>query len=170
MISPAFDAAEKVDLLAASLDGQIRLLEAKIAQLDDLSQGLVACDNDRMERVLAAMESLSAEQSRHGRALAAARRELAEALGCESGRLADLIMRLPGPWRQAIQSRRALVGQKVKELRNKHMTVATLLSECSRVNRLMLECLFPSAPAVTVYAPQGADHWRGSGRLLDMER
>ena len=172
MILPSGDIAARVDSLAAALDEQVRLLEAKIAQLDELSQCLVASDNDRLERVLAAMEDLARRQSLHEETLLAARRELATAVDCPPGRdrLSDLIVQLTGPHRAVIQERRVGAAAMIKQLRQRHMATAMLLTECSRVNGILLDCLFPESPSVMVYGQQGADPWRSSGRLVDMER
>ena len=164
--------AELVGRLNAALDEQADLLRQRAGEMDELAQALCKNDNDRLERLLAEMGRSQHRQAQADRALQALREELADALGWQVAavRLGRLVEHLPPPLREPVETRRRAIAELAGRLRLTHRQASLVLIECARVNRLLLECLFPDDQALTVYDAGGTDHWRRRGSLLDAER
>ena len=164
--------AQRVEELRAVLEEQSAALDRRDWQLAELSQCILACDNGRMEGLLARMEEAQALQSAADARLDAARRRLAESLGRPPGqvRLAELIGLLPAADGAELARLRARILQQVQRLRRQHLQTAVLLSESARINRLLIQCLQPERPAVTLYDRGRCGDWRAGAGFLDEAR
>ncbi len=170
--TPAFLPPEMVQRLTDSLDLQIELLGARSDELDTLSECICANDNDRMEKLLAEMALSRQRQDQADREFKNARDGLAGHLGWQVGetRLERLLELVGEPDRRVLAQRRRQVADLAATLRRKHRQTGVLLSECAKINRLLIDCLLGDDQRVTVYGATGAQHWRGSGSLMDTER
>ena len=169
MILPHPDMDAHVQRLLAEMDAEIERLRLRLVQLEQLSQALVAGDEESLERLLAQMDAGQGPQAEADARLAEARRALAQALGCPGQRMSQWLARLEGHDRWEIQRRRSSILDLMGRLRRQHLASVTLLAECARVNRLLLDALMPRSGGVTVYGTGGADHWRGGAGLLNAE-
>jgi hypothetical protein len=181
---------ERVEELRAVLEEQLAALDRREAQLAELSECILACDNERMESLLSRMEEAVALQAAADARLAAARDGLAAALlesrrlplaGAETGerpgpggsgapRLAEMIAVLPSDRASALAALRGRILDRVGQVRRRHLRTTILLSESARVNRLLLDCLTPRRPAVTLYDRRRRGDWRCGDGLLDEAR
>ncbi|GEM_PF-807988 len=170
--SPAPPGPQMLQRLTESLDCQIDLLSRREAELDALSESIIANDNDRMERVLEEMTRSRQHQALADAQFQAARDELAEHLGWPAGktRLERLLGMVGQSDRRILAQRRRQVTDLAERIRRKHRQTAVLLAECARINRLLIECIVGSDKRVTVYGQRGPQHWRGCGSLMDTER
>ena len=50
-----------------------------------------------------------------------------------------------------------------------HLRAVVLLGECARINRLLLESLFPASRTPATYSQGGAEPWGSGPGLLDAE-
>ncbi|HUS47772.1 MAG TPA: flagellar export chaperone FlgN [Phycisphaerae bacterium] len=157
--------------LLAVLDGQTALLRSRRADLAELSEAMVAADNDRMEAVLRRMDQTGDAQAAQDRRLAAVRQQIAEGLGLQAAqlKLAELAERLPDPLGGALRRRRQQIIEEVQAFRRQHLQTAMLVSQCAQVNRALLEWLFPASCGLTVYGSGGPNHWRRDTGLVDAE-
>jgi len=155
----------------ATLDEEIALLEVKRSQLAALAEALIKRDNETTEDLLKRMEATEQTQASVDQRLAGMRAKLAEAIGCPAGdlRLADLAEQLPHEQAQQLDARREKIILRGQELRQEHLKTAMMLAECSRVNRLLLDCMLPGGETVVTYGSAGADLWRSAPGLVDME-
>jgi flagellar biosynthesis/type III secretory pathway chaperone len=68
-----------------------------------------------------------------------------------------------------VHSRRSRIIQLVAAIRQTHMHMVLLLTECMKVNRLLMEHLFPQAQGLALYGSSGHKRWRQSPGLVDAE-
>jgi predicted nucleic acid-binding Zn-ribbon protein len=161
-----------IDELLAVLDEEIELLEQKQSQLADLSDALVAVDDVATEALLKQIEQTERTQTMVDLKLQDVRKTLAGVLGYDDARalrLSVLVTKLPDAQASAVDDRRGRLAQQVGKLRRQHLQTAMLLIECSKVNRMMMECLLPAGEAVTTYDATGTNLWRNGAGLVDKE-
>lgn len=172
MIFPNHPNEDLLQELLAALEQEIGLLVLRKEQMSALWQSLAAHDNVAMERSLGELERTGAAQAANDRRLALALSRQAQAVGCppDQARLGRLIAYLDPQDRLAVDRKRKQIVALVRQLRGRHMETALLLSECSRINRLLLDCLGPARQSVTLYDTQGASQWRPATGLVDTER
>ena len=170
--APASPGPEMLRRLIDSLDRQIGLLSLREAELDALSESIIANDNDRMEQVLEEMARSRQCQAQADAQFQAARDELAGHLGWPAGktRLERLLGMVGKSDRRLLAQRRRQVIDLAERIRRKHRQTAVLLAECARINRLLIECIVGPDQRVTVYGQRGPQHWRGCGSLMDTEQ
>jgi len=170
--APAILDAESAETLASCLDAQIDLLCRRESELDSLSECIISGDNDRMEQVLDQMTLSRRSQADADARLDAARRIVAERLGWQVGktRLANLIGLVEPAHRDALRSRRRQVLELAERISLKHRRTAILLAECTRVNRLLIDCMVGSGRRVTLYGQAGRQQWQDGAGLMDTER
>ena len=157
-------AGEQVEALQRLLDEQISLLDVRRSQLTSLCGAIVDRDEDAVERLLEQIERALELQSAADRRLSELRCELAGALGCgrDEVKLSALIAHLPEALRPPLAERRQRIIELAERLQVEHMRTVILLGEFARINRLLLESLFPSSEGVTTYSAAGSDRceWR----------
>jgi len=167
----AVNIQDRVDVLSASLDEQIDLLDLRRRQLAELGEAVVANDNDLLEKLLQEIEDAQGRQAAADRRLREARAAVAEAMGCAASqvRLGELAESLKGPQRTDLERRRSRIIDLSGQLRREHLKAAVLLTECSRVNRMLLACFLPRSQSVTTYTNSGPSRWREGAGLVDTE-
>ena len=161
-----------IDELLAILDEEIELLEQKRSQLANLSEALVSTDDAATEALLKLIEQTEHTQTRVDLKLQGVRKTLAGVFGYDDAkalRLSVLVTELPDAQASAVNDRRERLAQQVGNLRRQHLQTAMLLIECSKVNRMMMECLLPAGEAVTTYDATGTNLWRNGVGLVDKE-
>ncbi len=167
---PALEA--RVSALLAALDQEIRLLTQRQAQLERMSEAILRHDEDRLEDLLGEMQQALDDQARADRRLRQAQAALAQALGCGSRpvRLRLLAQRLAGRQRAQLESRRRRIVALALDVRRQHLRTIVLVRECARINRLLLETIFPGSREVETYTAGGAERWRPNTGLVNAER
>jgi len=163
--------ADTVRPLVACLDAQIELLSGREAELDALSEAIIANDNDRMEQVLDQMTQSRQRQRQADADLENARAALARKLGwpVRQTRLANLVARVEPASREPLRARRRTVMELAARISLKHRQTAVLLAECTRVNRMLIDCMVPTDQRVTLYGQGGRREWQGGASLMDTE-
>jgi flagellar biosynthesis/type III secretory pathway chaperone len=158
--------------LLAVLDEEIALLNKKTGELESLSGAIVERDNDRFGPLLEQMEQTHQGQAATDVKLDALRNTLAEKIGCEPSemKLSRLIDLLDEQDRLTVDYRRQQIILLTEQLRKQHAATMILLAESARINRMLLENLFPQSQPVKTYSAAGADSWRPATGLLDTKR
>ena len=180
MILVDLESRRLLDDLVATLDADIQLLRDRLTQLARLSEMLLpvgakaaggpAADHEaEMEQVLAEMEQAQARQEALDQRLDGIRRRLAQRMGCSQreltlGRLAE---GGEGADRLRLHQRRALLVQLTRQVRRENQRASMLLAQSARINRLILERLWPEGQAITTYNPSGAQDWRPESGLFE---
>ena len=161
-----------VETLEGLLDEEVSLLDLRRSQLRSLCGAIIERDDEAVERLLDQIERAQELQSVTDEKLDTVRRALAEHLACPPSevKLSTLIAELPEPLRGRLAARRQRIIDLAERLQIEHMRTVMLLGECARINRLLMESLFPDSRGVTTYSVAGSDPWRPDGGLVDAER
>jgi len=172
MMSPPPARSSVVETLESLLDDEASLLDVRRSQLHSLRGAIVDRDDEAVERLLRQIERAQELQSATDEKLNTVRRALAEQLGCPASevKLSALIAELPKPLRGALADRRQRIIDLAERLQIEHMRTVMLLGECARINRLLMESLFPDSRGVTTYSTAGSHPWHPEGGLVDAER
>jgi flagellar biosynthesis/type III secretory pathway chaperone len=171
MIPPPAIETERIASLGRLLDEEASLLDLRRSQLASLCGAIVDRDEDAVERLLEQIERAQELQAAADEKLDAIRRKLAECLDCpnEEVKLSALIAALSEPQRTALAEQRRRIIELAERLQLEHMRTVMLLTECSRINRMLLESLFPDSQGVTTYSEAGPEPWRPEAGLVDAE-
>jgi len=171
MIPPSAIETERIASLGRLLDEEASLLDLRRSQLASLCGAIVDRDEDAVERLLEQIERAQELQAAADEKLDALRRKLAECLHCpnEKVKLSALIAALSEPQRTALAEQRRKIIELADRLQLEHMRTVMLLTECSRINRMLLESLFPDSQGVTTYSEAGPEPWRPETGLVDAE-
>ena len=171
MISPLSDKTDLIDKLLSVLDVESHLLELRRTQMEELHDLLIHSDEARMERLLCEMEQAQQRQFETDEALASVRSALARAMGRPDGkvRIQEILPYLDEPIRLAVKDRREKLMLQANRLREQHLATTILLSESLRINRILLEGLFPRREALETYDTKGVRKWQKGTGLMDME-
>jgi hypothetical protein len=172
MIMPNADVDALVARLLELLEEEAVLLSSRRDRLAGLSSALAESDDLRLERFLEEMERELASPGQREKVMVDLLRRLAEAMGCaeESRSLRGLASRLPPRHRPSVLGARGRLLERARELRNQHRQTAMLLAECARLNRALLDALFPEAQTVGTYDSAGPRQWFSRGGVVDAER
>ena len=160
-----------VDDLLRQLDDEIALLDQRRSQLEALSSAILHRDDGRMEGLLDEIEETMQVQARVDGKLSATRSLLADAFARrpEEMKLSEILTALHGEQKQALEYRRQQIILLTDELRQQHLQTCLFLLESSRINRMLLEGLFPNSEPVVTYGVDGRDQWRPDTGLVDTE-
>ncbi len=144
MRETAIEIETKVDELLSVLDSDIEQTERSLHRLDELRGLVIKRDDAGMGRLL---ETIRAE-SQSGNANEAKRgelqRALAVAVGCrpEQLTLSRLQEELDSPLRAQVAARQEKLRASVEQLKRQYMATAMLLSDCARINGVLLRAVF----------------------------
>ena len=169
MVLPQIEPA--IDQLLSVLDDEVRLLELKQSQLEDLSTALLEHDDEAIEALLEGFEQSAQAQASVDSRLRALRETLADALGCGAKelKLSRLITELPLEQARAVDGRRRQIIDCVARFRSQHMHTTLLLVESSRITGMLLDGMLQTGDAVVTYGADGPDRWRSEIGLLNTE-
>jgi len=157
--------------LLAALEAEAGLLQHRLAQIARLSQAILHPAPSRLEEVLAEMEQTHRDQQKVDERLESARSALAAAMGRPARELtlSKLAQRWEGPQRRALEERRRQLLHLTRIVRHENYKASVLLSESARINRLILERLWPGGQSVTTYNAGGAEAWRSESGLFEAQ-
>ena len=171
MIAPCPVTIAQVRGLEGLLDEEAALLVLRHSQLGSLCSAIIERDESAVERILDQIEQAQQLQTISDQKVAALRDELACQLGVDAAslRLSVLIEMLPPYCQAGVLTKRRRVLDLAERFGVQHMRTVMLLSECARINRLLLEGLFPRCQAVTTYSAGGSHTWQAEAGLVDTE-
>ena len=159
------------DELLAVLDQEIDLLRRRDAQLAGMSAAICQRDEERLEALLEDLERSQQRQAAADENLKALLTSLGQAVHCptEHLKLAALAAALPDQQRLALDCRRQEIILLTEKVCQKQLETMMVLSECARINRLLLSALFPDSEATMTYGVGGPEVWRPDTGLVDAE-
>ncbi|MCK4277158.1 MAG: hypothetical protein KAX78_11620 [Phycisphaerae bacterium] len=171
MISNTPDAEVLIGRLAAALDEEIALLELRGSQLVALSEAILQRDEAGLQGLFEEMEQTQQTQAETDNKLLGLRKALGDILVCPLERvtLTWVVGQLSGEGRSQIESRLAKIVGLIDEVRKQHLETVMLLSECARINRMLLTTLFPGSETIKTYGQGGQTTWRPDTGLVDAE-
>ena len=140
---------DKVEELLACLDKDARQIEESLAQLNQLRTLVIKRDDAALGELLENIQAQSDRHSRQQQERQSVRKDLANALGCDLERmtLSALQERLPEGRREQVRQMKEKLKRLVAELRKEYTSTVLLLSECSRLNNMLLRSILNLARA-----------------------
>ena len=171
MIATDAAALGLLDELAAALDREIDVLQQRITQLDEMNEAFTRRDNDRLDGLLAEIDRTQHDQTVLDGRVHALREKLAShyGLAVAEARLSRLEQLVPADRRAGLTARRERITALAHTVRQRNFQAALVLNETARINRLLLETLFPAEKSVTTYGQGGQDLWQHQGGMLNAE-
>ena len=153
MKSTAIIIEDKVDELLACLDKDCQHIQESLSQLNKLRSLVIKRDDAGLGKLLKIIQAESDTYRSHESNRQTIRKELANALGCntEQVTLSALEASLPKVKISQVTKRKATLMSLIKELKQEYLSTSLLLSECARFNNLLLKSIFDLGKTGTVY-------------------
>jgi len=153
MKSTATEIEDKVDELLACLDIDSQHIQESLSQLNRLRSLVIKRDDAALSKLLEIIQAESDSYRSHELKRQTIRKELANALGCntEQMTLSSLEASLPKEKKAQVTKKKAKLMSLIKELKKEYISTALLLSECARFNNLLLKSIFDLGKTGTVY-------------------
>ncbi|MBS3820571.1 MAG: hypothetical protein GVY16_04930 [Planctomycetes bacterium] len=160
-----------VDDLLALLQTEADMLSLRREQMCELYDTILANNDARMESLLAEMASAQQDQTKLDEQLDTIRGVLARLLELPTAalKLGVLAERLSGDRRRRLREMHGVIVDRAEQLKIQHLNTALVLGEAARLNRMLLDGLFPKAGEVRTYGTDGKQGWRSATGLVDAE-
>ncbi len=144
---------DKVDELLACLDKDSQHLQESLSQLNKLRSFVIKRDDSGLGQLLKIIQVESNSYKHHESKRQTIRKELANALGCntEQMTLSGLEANLPKEKKAQVTKKKAKLMSLIKELKKEYLSTALLLSDCARFNNLLLKSIFDLGKTGAVY-------------------
>ena len=135
---------DKVEELLACLDEDARRIQESLSQLNQLRTLVIKRDDEALGKLLDNIQAQSDQHSRRQQDRQSVRMNLANAFGCDLQQLtlSALLEKLPAAKKERVNQMKAKLKGLVAELRKEYLSTVLLLSECSRLNNLLLKSIF----------------------------
>lgn len=159
-----------VDDLLSVLDEDIRLVEKALSRLDEIRGFVIKRDEVSLRGLLKDIEGDRGYYVANESKRQQVRDELAAALGCSAeavnlSKLERAQLRMPPEKRTALSEKKTKLKTLVEKLKTEHLRTAMLLSECVRLNRLLLKGIFGFDSQAVTYGADGNTKWQ-AGRSI----
>jgi translation elongation factor EF-G len=153
MKSTATEIENKIDKLLTCLDKDSQHIQESLSQLNKLRSYVIKRDDSGLNKLLKLIQVEMSSYRNHESKRQTIRKELANALGCNTEQitLSALEARLPKGKKDQIVKKKAKLISLIKELKKEHLSTILLLSECARFNNLLLKSIFDLGKTGTVY-------------------
>ena len=153
MKSTATEIEDKVDELLACLDIDSQHIQESLSELNRLRSLVIKRDDAALGKLLEIIQAKSDSYRSHELKRQTIRKELANALGCNTEQitLSSLEASLPKEKKAQVTKKKAKLTLLIKELKKEYISTALLLSECARFNNLLLKSIFDLGKTGTVY-------------------
>lgn len=142
-----------VDELLVVLDEDIQHINNTLSRLNELRSLVIKRDEVALSKLLEVIKAESDRYKSHESKRQAIRRELAIALGInfEQMTLSVLEAILTKEKKDQLAGRKEMLKSLIKQLNKEHLSTTLLLSECARVNSLLLKSIFDLGKTDFVY-------------------
>jgi len=147
-----------IDRLLAVLDKDSEHLQSNIDLLNELRRLLVRHDVNALGKLLTTLQDRARDVRQHTAERNHLRQKLAAALDCgpEEITLSRLEKHPAVVKQRALTQRKTTLRQLTFRLKSEFVSTQTLLADCARFNRMLLNCLFENPQAHhTTYKPTG---------------
>ncbi len=153
MKSTATEIENKVDKLLTCLDKDSQHIQESLSQLNKLRSYVIKRDDSGLSKLLKVIQAEISSYRNHETKRQTIRKELANALGCntEQMTLSALEACLPKGKKDQITKKKAQLMSLIKKLKKEHLSTILLLSECAKFNNLLLKSIFDLGRTGAVY-------------------
>jgi flagellar biosynthesis/type III secretory pathway chaperone len=172
-MTPRESALETIlDELVSVLDAELELLDRRRDQLSRLGSIVTDRRMDEAAPLLEDIEQTQRDQQRVDIRLEAARAAIANRLGVSQKglRLSQIVEIVDSRRGVEIDYRREQIIRQTRAIQKENVRMAVMISETGRLNKLMLEAIFPQQTRVTTYGAAGSKTWQTSESLVNAER
>jgi len=144
---------EKVDDLLACLDKDAQRVQESLSQLTELRALVIKRDDVALGKLLENIQAGSDHYRTQESQRQSIRTDLASVLGCgiEHITLSAIEKSLSKAKREQVSRMQARLKSLVQELRREYLSTVLLLSECSRLNNMLLKSIFDVGGTGDVY-------------------
>jgi translation elongation factor EF-G len=144
---------EKVDDLLACLDKDVQRVQESLSQLTELRSLVIKRDDAALGKLLENIQAGSDRYRTQESQRQSIRMDLAAALGCKIERitLSSLEKNLSKTKREQVSRMQTRLKSLVQQLRKEYLSTVLLLSECSRLNNMLLKSIFNVGGTGDVY-------------------
>ena len=145
--------ATKIENKVTCLDKDSQHIQESLSQLNKLRSYVIKRDDSGLSKLLKVIQAEISSYRNHESKRQTIRKELANALGCntEQMTLSALEARLPKGKKDQIIKKKAKLMSLINELKKEHLSTILLLSECARFNNLLLKSIFDLGRTGAVY-------------------
>jgi hypothetical protein len=152
------------------LETQTVYVQETLKRLDDLRGAVVRRDEGALAALFEQVRRETERKEQSALALQMFRRKLAGLLNCSADQvcLSTVCQKLPPEDRKAVSVRQAALQGLVRRLTNEHRATESLLRECTRFNRLLLNSLCGNRQEMTTYDARGMNRWSVQGGLMNV--
>ena len=152
---------ELADDLLSVLGDDIRHIKQTLERLDALRAAVIRRDEEGLKCLLDEVASEQESYSLVEQKRAVIRKQIADVLGCgiEEMNLSMLCGRLAGERRNLVTQARRQLQQMCEKLGKEHTATKILLTECSRLNNLLLRGILGNGPETVTYNSRGDASW-----------
>lgn len=168
MFSPGMQQA--LDEVNAFMDAQTAYVQQTLERLDALRAAVIRRDENALEELSGEVQHEAVRKAQYDRSMQLLRQKLAVLLDCpaEAVCLSRFCEHLPAEERQATASRQKQLQGLVRRLNNELCATDSLLRECARFNRVLLNNLFGNSQQAATYDARGVNRWSLQGSLMNM--
>ncbi|MHC4060248.1 MAG: hypothetical protein ACYSR6_01380 [Planctomycetota bacterium] len=150
---------DKVTELMVVLDKDVRHIQESLSRLVELRGLVIKRDDDTLSKLIDKIRCESERYAANELKRQSIRKKLAVALGCsvEQMTLSRLQVALPKEKSAQVARIKTELSSLTRELRKEHLSTTLFLSECARLNSLLLNSVFGLGKAgALVYDSNGA--------------
>lgn len=140
----AVDIENKINELMIVLDIDIAHLQESLLRLNDLRMLVVKRDNDKLGELLMTIEASTNSHKENEQRRQQICQYIADVAGIQSkyATLADIEEMVDGPTKLEFSRKRAKLKVLASEIKNDHQSASMLLTDCARINRMLLDNVF----------------------------
>ena len=144
--------SKKIDRLFVVLDEDIEHIKRTLSCLNELRSLVIKRDDTGLAKLLEGIQTESNSYAANESKRRSIRKELADFFGCDMKQmtLTRLESELGEEEKAELAERKSKLRTLISELKTEHLSTAMLLSECARLNGLLLRGVFNLGNTATV--------------------
>ena len=162
----------KILELLTVLDIDIAHIQQSLLRLNDLREMVVKRDNDMLSKLLGSTEAStdSYKENEIRRSVLCQQIAAGFDLDAKNVTLPDIEEIIDEPLKSKLNHKRLKLKSLVEALKGDHLSAAMLISDCARVNRMLLDGIFPGGKGREVsYSSTGAAQRENDINFMNMK-
>lgn len=170
MKSAAIEIQSKVDELLSILDRDIEHIQESILRLNEMRELVIKRDDVSLNKLVECIRAESENYAANEKQRQSIRKEIAAILGCgvEQMTLSRIEDILTGEKKSQVAQKKTKLRQLTRELGTEHLSTALLLSECARLNGLLLKSILNLDKTAVCYNSSGSAEQRTDAAFMNL--